>query len=201
MNYRNISDAIDYYKSRGYVYTPDAPWYVGRDAYYATKPLYSHDMHVFEGGNGVISFPANGEHNQYLVASGEQSFLQMMIEGQDLKKHVCVTPCFRAERYNDWHKPFFTKVELINAQDVDTGHLMHMVHDAASFFEQFFSVRIVQVGDSFDIIEKGTRVELGSYGIRERDIRGKRYRWIYGTGCAEPRLSTVLQRYVSEVGR
>jgi hypothetical protein len=197
MDYQNIASALDFYRERGYVYVPDAPWTVGRDAYYATKPANAVDVHIFHGP------PETHDEldDQFMVASGEQSFLQMMLDGQELKKHVCVTPCFRVERYNDWHKPYFMKAELINAHDVDTGHLIHVVHDAANFFEQFFSVRIVQIGDTFDIVEKGTRAELGSYGIRERKIGGKKYRWIYGTGCAEPRLSTAIMRHNSNVGR
>lgn len=201
MDYGHLATAVDFYKERGYVYIPDVPWHVGRDAYYATKPSWAQDVHYFEGKSGVLSFPSHGTDNRFLVASGEQSFLQMMLDGQDLKRHVCVTPCYRIERYDHWHLPYFMKVELINAQDTDRGHLYDMVHDAMSFFERFFSIRTKEVGDSIDILEKGTRAELGSYGIRERDIGGKRYRWIYGTGCAEPRLSTAIQRWNSQVGR
>lgn len=201
MDYHHIATALDFYKGRGYVYVPDAPWHVGRDAYYATKPAFARDAHYIEGGNEASSSPSENPSNRYLVASGEQSFLQMMLDGQKLKRHVCVTPCFRIERYDHWHLPYFMKVELINAQDTDRSHLYDMVHDAMSFFEKFFSIRTEVIGDSIDIVEKGTRAELGSYGIRERDICGKRYRWIYGTGCAEPRLSTAIQRHNSQVGR
>lgn len=202
MNYLHIGDAVEFYKQRGYVYIDDVPWTVGRDAYHATRPHPGAiDVHYFEGRHGAISFPAHGEHNQYLVASGEQSFIQMMLEDRDLKKHICVTPCFRADQYDGWHRPSFMKAELINAQDTDKGHLLDMIHDAATFFERFFAVRILQKGEGYDIVEKGTRAELGSYGIRERDIRGKRYRWVYGTACAEPRLSMALQRHNVQVGR
>jgi len=34
-------------------------------------------------------------------------------------------------------------------------------------------------------------VELGSYGIRECSF----LRWIYGTGCAEPRTSNLMRQY------
>lgn len=202
MEYRNLADALDFYIDRGYAYVPEAPWHVGKEAYYATRPASSTDVHYFENKHGAISFPANGADNRFLVASGEQSFLQMMIDGQELKKHICVTPCFRADRYDAWHQPWFMKAELINAQDVDAGHVIGIVHDAATFFERFFSIRIVQVSEcSYDIVEKGTRAELGSYGLRDRIICGKRYRWIYGTACAEPRLSTAIMRQNRSVGR
>lgn len=201
MNYDNIANALDFYRERGYVYIEDAPWYVGRDAYYATKPAGTQDVHIFEGRPGIVSFPSHGSDNQYMVASGEQSFIQMMLDGQEIKRAICVTPCFRVERYNDWHKPYFMKAELINGQDVDEGHLLHMIHDAAAFFEQFFTVRIVKTDVGFDIVEKGTRAELGSYGIRTVEINDRIMRWIYGTACAEPRLSTALQRHSRLVGR
>lgn len=196
MNYGRIADAVEFYKERGYVYVEDAPWSVGRDAYYATRPDGSTNIHVFEGRPGTVSFPSQGTDNQYLVASGEQSFLQMMVDGQELKRAICVTPCWRVERYNDWHRPFFMKAELINAHDVDEGHLVHMIGDAKEFFERYVeAVRIVQVTDlSYDIVEKDSRRELGPYGIRMVTIDSKIHRWIYGTACAEPRLSTVMER-------
>src|SRR5690606_28044217 len=120
--------------------------------------------------------------HKYMVASGEQSFLQMMLDGRDLKRHICVTPCYRVEKYNDWNFPYFMKAELINAHDVDHGHLIHMITDAAAFFRQFAEVRIVVTGDmSYDIVTKDGRIELGSYGIREATINNKDYEWIYGT--------------------
>lgn len=194
MNYGHIAAALDFYKGRGYTYVNDAPWYVCEEAYYATKPNGASDISInFENP----TFVGRRLNNRgYLVASGEQSFIQMMLDGQPIKRAICITPCFRAERDNDWHRPHFVKAELINAHDVDMGHLLHMVHDACSFFEGFIrDVRIIEPIDApgtFDIVEKDTRVELGSYGIREVTITGKKLRWIYGTGCAEPRLSSVL---------
>ena len=92
------------------------------------------------------------------------------------------------------------KAELINAQDVDEGHLIHMIHDACAFFERFFPVRVVSTEQGYDIVEKGTRFELGSYGIRDKAFVGKRLRWIYGTGCAEPRLSLAIQKHLKITG-
>lgn len=188
MNYENISKAVEYYESRGYVYIQDAPWTVSRTAYYATKP---------EGATDVVfrESPTKEAGRNYFVASGEQSFLQMLLDGQPLKQAICVTPCFRVEHRDDWHLPYFVKAELINGQDVDAAHLMYMIHQAAGFFEKFCSIRIVEgPNGSYDIVEKGSRRELGSYGIRTLTVDGKNFRWIYGTACAEPRLTTVLSR-------
>lgn len=186
MDYRLIADAVEHYRARGYVYVQEAPWYVDPPAYEATRPPGASDIR--------IGLPAGPIGN--LVASGEQSFIQMMVDGQPLKRALCVTPCFRWEqRLDEFRRIYFMKVELINAHDVDEGHLMHMVHDACSFFERSLpDIRVVRTEQGYDIVEKDTRVELGSYGIRDVVVAGHRLRWVYGTGCAEPRLSTVLQR-------
>ena len=198
MDYGHIYQAVEFYRERGYVYVEDAPWHVGRDAYYATKPLGAVDV-VLEAfrGDSPNDLPFD---RPYMAASGEQSFIQMMLDGQPLKRAVCVTPCFRWEpRVDMLHRRYFMKAELINAHDVDAGHLMHMVHEACAFFEEFLpSVRIVRTPAGYDIVEKVTRVELGSYGIREMVVGGTRLQWIYGTGCAEPRLSTVVQRQLRD---
>lgn len=195
MDYGHIWQAAEFYRKRGYVYMQDAPWHVGRDAYYATKPADAVDV-VLEAfrGDSPNDLPFD---RPYMVASGEQSFIQMMLDGQSIKRAVCITPCFRWEpRVDMLHRRYFMKAELINAHDVDVGHLMHMVHEACAFFEQFFpQVRVVDTGVGFDIVEKESRMELGSYGIRRMTIGGKPLQWVYGTGCAEPRLSTVIERY------
>jgi hypothetical protein len=185
MNYHNISDAVAYYVSRGYFYRQDAPWLVSKAAYHATKPPGAEDI-IVEWGDQPHSFA---------VASGEQSFLQMLIDGVALKRAVCVTPCYRVEKYNDWNKPYFMKAELINAHDVDHGHLLDLISDARSFFQDYVETRIVVTGDmTYDIVTKDGRIELGSYGIRSVEIAGKDYEWIYGTGCAEPRLSKAIAK-------
>lgn len=204
MNYENIANAVRFYQERGYVYMDDAPWNVGYTAYTATKPDGAKDV-FYSTKDGPTLHP---------VASGEQSFIQMMLDGQPIKRAICVTPCHRAEpRVDTLHRPYFMKAELINAQDVDEGHLIHMVHDACAFFEQFFPVRVVKTNacdfgqPSFDIVEKGTRFELGSYGIRDIEVKHRsglgvnRLRWIYGTACAEPRLSTAIAKHSKLVGR
>lgn len=212
MNYDNISQALKFYQERGYVYFDDVPWRVGREAYYATKPDGAIDA--------VIDVPpgASFGEDRYLVASGEQSFIQWMLRGYHLKRAVCVTPCFRWESMTDTlHHDHFMKVELINAHDVDSGHLIDMIADARSFFQDMgISVRVVATPergpDSYDIVEKGSRYELGSYGIRRvtLPLRNPNYTglieerelaWIYGTGCAEPRLETAKQRALKNIGR
>lgn len=187
MNYDNISTSIKHYRARGYVYMPDAPWVVDKEVYYATKPSDAFvDIRIVEDG---LEWTAR---NQYLVASGEQSFLQLMLDGHHIKRAICVTPCFRKEKkLTEWSRPYFMKSEIINADDPSRANLMLMVHDACAFFEKFVSVKVLETGpDQYDIVEKLTRAELGSYGVRSfNDLK-----WLYGTGCAEPRLSTAISR-------
>lgn len=200
MNYANIADAVAFYQGRGYVYIDDAPWQVGHEAYYATKPKGAIDILMSAGNSSSTDLG-------YPVASGEQSFIQMMLDGQPIKRAICVTPCYRYEpRVDMLHRRYFMKAELINAQDVDRGHLLHMIHDACAFFEQHVSVRIVETSIGFDIVEKGSRFELGSYGIRQAFLEhsdgiSRDMKWIYGTACAEPRLSTAIQKSLKHVGR
>lgn len=198
MNYDNIARSVKFYEERGYVYSDDAPWHVGGSAYYATRPKGTEDV-VIQVGAAPPLHP---------VASGEQSFIQMMLDGQSIKRAICVTPCHRAEpRIDMLHRQYFMKAELINAQDVDEGHLVQMVHDACTFFEQFFPVRVIKtetshLGEpSYDIVEKGSRFELGSYGIRRLNVAGRKLDWIYGTACAEPRLSTAIVKASKHTGK
>lgn len=185
MDYGLIAKAAEFYGER-YAYVPDAPWSVDREAYYATKP---------PDAGPDITLCVEGQPTRYMVASGEQSFIQMMIDGRFIKRAYCITPCFRPDKYDYLRRPQFEKLELINADDVTPANLYHMMHDAASFFERFVEIRFLQTGPaSFDIIEKRTRIELGSYGLREHRLPdGRHMEWIYGTGCAEPRLSTAMR--------
>jgi hypothetical protein len=212
VNYRHIADALDFYEKRGYVYLEDAPWEVFHGPYYATRPPFSKDVRVVVGGpvlddhedDHAVTLEVDSVDERFLVASGEQSFIQMMFDGQPIKRAICVTPCWREEpRPDTLHRRYFMKAELINAQDADEGHLIHMIHDACAFFEQFFSVRVVETDVGYDIVEKGTRYELGSYGIRStvNPKTGAFHKWIYGTACAEPRLSTAIARHSRYVGR
>lgn len=84
------------------------------------------------------------------------------------------------------------KNELIDTQDVSTRNLKHIVKLAQNFFNHYFGggVECMIINDNqYDLEYHG--IELGSYGIRECDF----LKWIYGTGCSEPRLSRTLQMH------
>ena len=130
-----------------------------------------------------------------------------------MKKYCTATPCFRDEPILDlWHKQYFHKTELFYYQDIsddkgkDLRHLVvirdAMIADAMTFFKQFCDVIEIRddtvssenIGEkqAWDIRTFETGVELGSYGVRTATFRGRTIAWVYGTGCAEPRLSTAL---------
>lgn len=174
INYHHIAEAEDYYQALGYQRV-DVPWVVPREPYEATFP------HEF----AMPYFTLGG----FLVASGEQSFLNMLLTGElEEGKWQCTTPCFRDEpQYDELHHPWFMKVELIHV-GLNVSH--RVLADARGFFEQYLRVDTVGIDyNQVDIVDYANGVELGSYGFRE--YKGKK--WTYGTGVAEPRLSTVLR--------
>lgn len=174
IDYFNIYNAEEFYKSRGYKII-EVPWIVSDKAYSSTKPPGSRDF-VTLGGN--------------LVASGEQSFVQLMLENKlQPRKYQCTTPCFRDEQYDELHLPYFVKVELISYSPEDPeSELQRMIRRAQVFFDYAVS-EVIETDIGYDIVDYKTKIELGSYGIRE--FEG--FKWVYGTGCAEPRFSTVLK--------
>lgn len=172
IDYAKIASAIEFYKGRGFEYI-DVPWAVTETAMNVTKPANS-DSFVFDGFTD-------------LVASAEQSFIQLMIDDKLPKGRYCaVTPCFRDEHnLSDSTRKCFLKVELIDSFDTSFFNLKRTVSIASSFFKLYIKdVEIVKTEIGFDIVSNG--LELGSYGMRKFLDE---HEWIYGTGCAEPRLS------------
>ena len=105
-------------------------------------------------------------------------------------KYQAITPCFRDEpKHDNLHKPYFMKLELIDA-DANSKSLSNMIAHSLNFFRIYldcFDTRIDKL--SIDIIDSKHGIELGSYGIRTNRACGP---WVFGTGVAEPRLSYVL---------
>ena len=68
--------------------------------------------------------------------------------------------------------------------------LLKIVDLSLEFYRKFLpSCYVKETELGYDIEIKGH--ELGSYGIRECEF----LKWIYGTGCAEPRLSSLIKIY------
>lgn len=174
IDHTKIADAEAFYECNGYQKI-DVPWVIERDAYQATFP------------EGRFPFFTLGG---FLPASGEQSFIQMMLNGELSEgKFQCTTPCFRDEaEYDELHLPYFYKVELIV---VGSSNFHYITKDAKNFFGKYCSVGREPIShDQVDLVEVGTGIELGSYGRRTF----KDFCWVYGTGVAEPRLSQVLAK-------
>lgn len=177
IDYNNIHKSIEYYSKNGFQRI-ESPWTVSEYISNITKPK--------DRTNFTL------EHNKkVLVASGEQSFLYLYLKNFLPKgKFQTVTPCFRDEMFDLWHTKYFIKNELIITDNVNLKSLLYVIDIAAGFFSQLIgeSVDIIKIdNDSYDISYRN--IELGSYGIRSVEF----LTWIYATGCAEPRLSKVIE--------
>lgn len=172
IDYSKIARAVEFYKDRGFQYI-EVPWTVDKEVIDITKPKNFRYFDTFLGS---------------LVASGEQSFLQMRNELP--VKCMCVTPCFRDEpEVDEIHRNYFMKVELIhtNPSDLDKAY-WDMLTLAREFFEIYEFTDVVKTTEGKDIYING--LEVGSYGIRSFN----NFHWVYGTGCAEPRLSQAIMK-------
>lgn len=172
IDYDKIAAAVTYYQKAGYKLI-DVPWVIAREPYQATAPEAAWPFYTLGG---------------FLPASGEQSFLQLMLEGElEAGRYCCATPCYRDEKYDRLHLPYFFKIELIDVGNPDYRPVMQHAH---VFFSRYCAVREEAITSTqTDLTEAETGIELGSYGWR--GYRG--LTWSYGTGLAEPRLSQVLQ--------
>jgi len=173
IDYARISAAEAHYQAAGFELR-STPWIVGLTAYNATKPA------------GAVPFVTLGG---YLVASAEQSYLELMLGGEYVGRAVTTTPCFRHEDYDELHHPYFMKVELVDTLDTSDGSLHRMIAAAQEFFEHFVPTKLINMENgTWDLVEASKGIELGSYGRRQHQGQV----WLYGTGLAEPRLAQAM---------
>jgi hypothetical protein len=182
IDYQKLADSISYYENLGYTRL-EAPWWVSNDIMNLTKPDDSLPAYYIE------------ENRKYLVASGEQGLLYMANKGRLPKgRYVTTTPCFRNESIGIMNKKCFIKTELMDTVAVSEVSLNNMIDEAMNFFWKQINklelpqdlLKKVKTEEGYDIEYNG--IELGSYGIRSCPFLD----WIYGTGCAEPRLTRAL---------
>jgi len=197
IDYKVIEDAKAFYGDAGFKYI-EVPWVVSPGAYNATAPK-----------NGHIA------KSQTVVASGEQSFMQLILDGLLAPgKYCCATPCFRpwdSGRSRE-HLPQFFKVELIEHDLKDFNENVKDYLDrygkmkslALEFLRQYVPQTTDIKTNDDERLECTTHVshdlvttwglELGSYGVRSHAAIGY---WIYGTGVALPRLTSAMSRKTS----
>jgi hypothetical protein len=195
--YRRLADAADFYKQYGFRYI-DTPWLTQQKVNHVTKPRWARPIHHHVGALN---------HTFHIVASGEQSFLQLQYEelkqgGKIIGRWQTITPCYRDEQeINDLHRIGFMKLELIDWDDPTEKNLHSMIDQAFKCFKQYLTCCVVENDlieeHGFDIVSECGRIELGSYGIRKGNIGGFDLRWIYGTGLAEPRLTLAIKDEIS----
>lgn len=133
---------------------------------------------------------------QTLVGSAEQAFIDRMLTKQLPKgKWQSITPCFRNEdTYDNLHQPYFVKLELIHYMpEIAEIDLETMIVQARWAFMTLIpksgpDVLIEKTDIGWDLTLHGQ--EIGSYGIREH----AGHQWVYGTGIAEPRFTTLKNR-------
>ena len=184
INYKILSDAIEYYKRRNYIEI-NMPWYVGESIHNIT----------FEITNSKWQLPSG----DILLGSAEQGFINQMLNHNLLGKFQATTPCFREDTIDELHQEHFIKTELfINESEDFNKTLDKILSDVFGFLIKYVDVTRINFVDtssetgirSIDIKIDG--IEVGSYGIREYKYGGKIYTWVYGTGVALPRFSKVL---------
>ena len=175
INYKILDESVKYYESCGFSRI-ESPWTVSEFVDNITKPA------------DKLSFQLK-HNNKCLVASGEQSFLYLYLkEFLPKGQFQTVTPCFRFESFDFLHTKYFMKNELIKTDVVNNDELVRITETSLKFFRQYIPrAKCVQTVEGFDIMYGD--YELGSYGIRECEF----LKWIYGTGCAEPRLSNLMK--------
>jgi|WetSurMetagenome_2_1015567.scaffolds.fasta_scaffold70102_1 hypothetical protein len=181
MNLQLLNNAEIYYQLNGFKKI-EAPWTVKKEISDLTKPPQRRDF-LLEG--------------EVLVGSAEQSFLDLYFSNrlQD-GRYVSTTPCFRDEEVlDDLHRQYFLKTELIQIGNVNLRSLQEIITIALGFFSQFIPVDVIKLDEeSFDIYSKKSHIELGSYGIRRFSLNGQKIEYIFATGCAVPRLSSVIKK-------
>lgn len=177
IDYKLLDDSVKFYENEGFSRI-ESPWAVSAQIDDITRP--------------EEKTPYELKHNnKRLVASGEQSFLYLYLKGFLPKgKFQTITPCYRYESFDFLHTKYFMKNELIDTENVSEKRLEEILDIALNFYRQYIpDATEVQTPDGFDIIVHGK--ELGSYGIRQCEFA----KWIYATGCAEPRTSSLIKLY------
>lgn len=195
ISYRVIADAIDFYVARGYQLI-EVPWIVDLEV---DRALGIHPIYEDTNPTGEVKvLPLVQSNLGVHIASGEVGFLQLMVSNPEFYKkggkYCTVTTCYRDDPLDNIHQKYFVKLELLVMSPNLTDDMNIVINDAVEFFYQYTKVKTVATdNDCFDITTMDD-IELGSYGIRTTKVVNSTYRFVYGTGVAEPRFSYCLNQ-------
>jgi phenylalanyl-tRNA synthetase alpha subunit len=209
INYGLFEKARIYYTLRGYHYI-EVPWMV--DYHIALSTWGNSDNHYFVN--------VDRDCDKILVGSAEQSFLQLVQDGNLPPEHqsfMAISPCFRNEVVDETHSKQFMKLELFST----VKSVANMIADAhecfihLGAFHKTLDAVMTDVNDkkmdkttlnkvhtfsNYDINfkNKGTFLEIGSYGKRaiilNRNGENVHLNYTYGTGLALPRFQLALTK-------
>ena len=174
INYTRLAQAQAFYKGRGYQ-NIETPWLVSPPAVRATVPIPKPIMETVRG---------------VLVNSGEQGFIQQMMDGELTPGlYQTLTPCFQDDGKGG--AEYFEQIELLcyNPSDVRVAY-EQMLNDAMACFFEISDVETFDARQSEDGVEICFNdVLIGMYGIR---AMGDTHKWVYGTGLVEPRFTLAV---------
>lgn len=207
IDYSVLAASVDHYARFGFQRI-EAPWLVSQATSAITRPAMMPDYIVQK---------SNETKKKVFVASGEQSFLYLINKGHlpEAGRFLTITPCMRAEDFDQTHTKYFMKCELIAystrgfSEETKKALIAEVVEHAFSFFVErgmpsdklertsIYGVEQVDIEYFDPEIDYTNRVELGSYGFRSHGVID----WVYGTGVAEPRFSSTLALHRRKHGR
>ena len=191
IDWARIAQSANFYGTIGYKQV-EVPWLVSRKFAMATCPS---EEFLVQSNLGD------------LVGSAEQGFIQQDYLGFLGKgRFQAISPCFRKETaLDDLHQTAFLKLELY-VNDGDLFEAMErMAKDARTVARGFVREKAIssdivlpvpvlkETEEGLDLEMGG--IELGSFGVRSFE----HVAWAFGTGHAEPRLSSTINKFINQV--
>lgn len=211
IDYNILNNSLYYYELNGFKYL-EVDWIVNEEISNITKPPHKKNFYV---NDKVLVASSEQSFMQMIHDSkldpGKYVTLTPCFRDEIVdklhKQHFMKTELFvydtiknlKTEFINvlhlccDFYKKYTTviiqhNVTLTNFESSDFGLIEEFIKNAN---EQHVMKDIENIYN-FDIIDKKTLIELGSYGIRTSLINNINVAWIYATGVAEPRLSSII---------
>lgn len=189
INWKHLSDVIDYHVSNNGVQYIDTPWIVPKEVRNLTYD--GKDFNVLQT-------------SMCLVGSAEQGFLYGQLNDtlEIGETYISCTPCFRnEEEITDEHRAYFMKAELFKPlpiQSVTYGkeevqNLAKLAKRALERLFNLYNIKVVKVNDfAVDLMLNG--FEIGSYYYRVLKSNNSKFVscdtfYVCGTAIAEPRFT------------